>query len=304
MSVITVGKACDLYVRARWDRGEISKETRRSFIETLRLFAEFVGRASRMGDVRRQDVERWLGDMKAHRQDGREGGVASATIRVRLSTLKGFCQWAVVEGYARVDPTLGIRGPKKPKSVVRSLNSEDEEKVMIGALDARELLILTLMREEGLRAGGVARLELGDIDLVEEIIYVTEKGDNSRPLPLTEGTREVLEAYLAERGRQAGPLLQSYQRSYAATDEGLSARTVSRLASLAIKRAGIDESGHVLRHTMAHAMLDNGADLRDVQTALGHASLGTVGIYTGRADVRRLRNFMGRHGQETGADDG
>ena len=282
MSKPRTDKLTDLatsYVESRWQRGEITAETRRSFAESLGLFAGCLGRDRLARTVNRHDVERWLGSMKCR----------PATIRLRLSTLKGFFQWCVIEGYVVSDPTLGIRGPKRTRSVPRGIAEEDAVLIVKGALDARERVVLVLMLEEGLRAGGVARLCLRDIDFADETIVVTEKGGHSRQLPLTAKAREVVESYLVERGTSPGPLLRSYVGG-----EGLPASYVSRMASTAIRRGGVQESGHAARHTFAHRLVDAGATARELQGALGHASIATSQIYMPRAEMPRLRTLMAR----------
>lgn len=283
---LTLGRCADEYVASRWARGEISPETRRCFRESLGLMADALGRDRSLASIHRRDVEKWLGSMRKTCKE--------ATIRLRLSTAKGMFKWAVVEGHCRTDPTLGIRGPKKPRRDARWLSAEDAQRVLEAARDNRERLILTLMLEEGLRACGVASLQFGDLRLREGMLQVTEKGGRMRTLPITETTMAALEAYLDERGRHSGPLVESYQRSYANNGDGISVKYMGRLAGDAFRRAGVKESGHALRHTFAHDMIEAGADLRTVQTALGHASIATTQIYTGLADVRQLEQFMGR----------
>lgn len=282
--VMTLGECARAYINSRWGRGEISKETKRSFTETLGIFSGVIGTERRLTTIDRQDIERWMSGMSC----------SAATKRLRLSTTRGMFQWAVIEGYAKVDPTLGIKGPKKPRSVPRGLAEAAIEMLLSVAIDARERVMLTLMLEEGLRAGEIAGLEIGDVDLVSRSMVVTGKGGHSRPLPVTDLAAEAIEEYLLERGRRSGPLLLSYQRSYANEGDGLTAKYVSRMAGNALRRAALRESGHVLRHTFAHGMIDAGASIRDVQVALGHASMTTTQVYLGRADVAQLRNFMGR----------
>lgn len=274
-----IDKAGKKYVGTRWDRGEISKATKRSFLQALRLFADAVGEKN-LSEITRSDVERWLAEETKR--------CSANTVRLRLSTVRGMFHWAILEGFARRDPTLGIRGPKKPHSVPRYI--ADAELVLGQVRDARDRLIILLMLEEGLRAGGVASLELGDIDLVSGSLVVTEKGGRPRVLPVTKNVRLAIEDYLKQRGRQSGPLIQSYRDP----GHGISSGQVSRIAGSTIKRADIEESGHALRHTFAHDMVDAGANLRTVQTALGHSSLMTTQIYLGFAEVRELRGFMGR----------
>jgi site-specific recombinase XerD len=232
----------------------------------------------------RFDVERWLGSMDC----------SPATVRLRLSTAKGFFQWAVIDGLIRSDPTLGIRGPKKTRTVPRGLSNEQVTAVISVARDVRERLILILMVEEGLRSIEIAQLQLGDVEMASRTMIVTGKGGHTRALPLTESMVGALLTYFAERGRSAGSLILSYQRSYANPSDGITAKYVSRLAGNAFRRAQVDESGHALRHTFAHGMIEAGADLRDVQGALGHSSIVTTQVYLGFASVPQLRAFMGK----------
>jgi site-specific recombinase XerD len=148
------------------------------------------------------------------------------------------------------------------------------------------------MREEGLRAIEVANLQMGDVDMATRTMVVTGKGGHSRVLPVTSTMMGALSSFLTERGKDSGALVQSYQRSYASDSDGLSAKVVARFAGEAIKRAGVNESGHVLRHTFAHRMIDAGADIRDVQMALGHASIVTTQVYLGYTALGDLRGFM------------
>lgn len=281
---MTLGECAREYINSRWSRGEISSETRRSFRESLSILRSALGDTRRLSSIERRDVERWLGSMNC----------SPATVRLRLSTVRGMFKWAVVEGYAKTDPTIGIRGPKKPRSVPRGLSSVDVDALLTTARDARERLLLMLMVEEGLRSVEISRLQMGDLDLGGRTMIVRGKGGHSRVLPITDTAGAALTAYLAERGRGSGSLLKSYQRSWASEDDGLSAKYVARIAGDAFRRAGIDESGHALRHTFAHGLIDAGASIRDVQGALGHASMTTTQVYLGHAEVAQLRNFMGK----------
>lgn len=276
---LTFSEASYRYWKGRADRGEILPASVRSFRQTFRLFSHHLGPNTPLKSVTRHNVERWVELMD----------VQTTTVLLRLTTLRGFFRWALMEGLVARDVTVGIRLPRKPHAVPRGLTSTQAGAVLAEVADARDRLIVLLMLEEGLRAGGVASLEMGDIDLGAGTMIVTEKGGHSRVLPITDAVRVALDAYLAERGKRAGPLIQSYRNG-----RGISAAHVSRMAGWAIKRAGVSESGHALRHTFAHEMIDAGANLRAVQTALGHTSIMTTQIYLAHAAVGELRNFMGR----------
>lgn len=282
--VMSVGECARAYINSRWDRKEIRLETRRSFRESLGILVDFLGEDKRITAVKRTDIERWKAKMTC----------SPATVRLRLSTARGMFRWAVVEGYVKADPTMGVRGPKNTRTVPRGLPEDIVAKVLARVVDARERLLVLLMLEEGLRAIEVANLELGDIDLGGRTMKVEGKGGHGRELPITDTVAAAIEAYMAERGRNSGALLQSYQRSYASDSDGLSAKYVARVASNAIRRSGMRESGHALRHTFAHSLIDAGASIRDVQGALGHTSIVTTQVYLGHAEIATLRGFMGR----------
>ena len=275
----TLNEATKSYIESRWNRGEITPATRSSFRETLRSLSSDLGGMTSVARITRADIEKWLGSMHG----------ADATKRLRLSTVKGFFQWAMIEDKITRDPTLGIRGPKKTRTVPRGLSESQVDAVLNQARDARELLILTLMLEEGLRAGGVAGLNLRDIDFASGTLVATEKGGHSRRLPLTETTREAIDRYLEVRGQAAGPLLLSYARH-----EGITSKYVVRLVGDAFRRAGVDESGHVLRHMCAHNLIAAGASITEVRDVLGHASISTTQIYLPTSETPRLRILMNR----------
>jgi integrase/recombinase XerD len=123
-------------------------------------------------------------------------------------------------------------------------------------------------------------------------MMVRGKGGHERALPIVSDVWSAMQTYLAIRGTAAGHFLQSYQQSYANSGDGLSAKYVARIAGDAFRRAGIDESGHALRHTFANELLRNGGNLRDAQVALRHVSIATTQRYLGFTAVRELRGLM------------
>jgi integrase/recombinase XerC len=185
--------------------------------------------------------------------------VAASTLRNQLSIVKTFCQWLVKRGHVKIDPTLDIASPRQPRYLPRGLGQPMVAGTFAGAPDARAILILSLMVQEGLRCCEVAELQIGDIDDQQRLLMVRGKGGHERVLPITSETWVALQAYLAEHPAKAGPLIRSYTRAA----RGVGARHLS----------------HALRHTAATDMLRAGAHLRDVQNALGHQSLATTQRY-------------------------
>jgi integrase/recombinase XerC len=133
----------------------------------------------------------------------------------------------------------------------------------------------------------VSRLEVGDIDFEDRMMLVQGKGGRERVLPLSDQTWEALLVYLAGR-RSTGPLLRSYNHP----GRGLSSEYIRIMVGRWLHASGTAGGGHGLRHTMATDLLRRGADLRDIQIALGHSNLASTSVYLPFSDVKRLRHVM------------
>ncbi len=284
-----LGKLVWRYIDERNVRGEVTPATLRSFRETLGMFAADLGADRELWTIKRRDIDRWLTNM------GRRG-LASSTLRLRLTTVKGFFEWAVVNGAVVNNPTTGIRGPKVKHGLPRGLQPEQVGAALRACADERERLIVLLMAQEGFRACEVSRMEFGDIDIGGRSVLVHGKGGHERVLPLSDETWSALDAYLSVAPGRSGPLVRAYD-SDRLTPPGAPALmppTISGLAGRALKRAGINASGHALRHTAAWQVLEQGANLRDVQSMLGHRSIMTTQRYLPLTAVGDLRKVMGQ----------
>ncbi len=286
MSALTVEQVCRRYVA---DRAEVRKETARSFRETFRIFAAEIGAERPFSSIARKALDEWVKAMSKRQ-------LAPATIRLRIGTVKSMFKWAVIEGLIKADPASALRLPKLPRYLPRGLKDAQVARLLEACDDDRERLIILLMRREGLRAIEVANLQLADVDADDRSMVVSGKGGHERALPIVDEVWRALRTYLSSRGTFAGSMLQSYQQSYANPDDGISAKYVARLVGNVFRRAGVSGSGHALRHGFATELLRNGANLRDVQIALGHASISTTQVYLGFASVGDLRALMEANG--------
>lgn len=234
------------------------------------------------------DIERWLEDC---------GTYSPASRRAMLSAVRGFLRWCERRKYVRRNPANDIKGPRQPRMLPRALAGGAGGRLLAACPDSRARLIVVLMLQQGLRCCEVSRLELGDIDRHHATMRVRGKGDHERILPLMDETLACLTAYLGEHPCTAGPLIRSYTHRQALTPNSIS-RLVSRwLLESGVKAAPRDGiSAHCGRHTCASDMLLNGAHLRDVQAALGHAHLATTETYLplvvhGLADAMSGRSY-------------
>lgn len=279
---VNAWKLAEKYVQVRIRQG-----AKRGTVANLRwaldLFVRFMGQRP-LERIGQSDVERWMEHC---------GGYSPASRRALLSSARCFLRWAERHKHVRRNVALNIKGPRQPRMLPRALPTGGPAKVLTACPDARARFIVTLMLQQGLRCVEISRLELHDIDTINETMMIRGKGDHERLLPLLAETREALFDYLAEHPCTAGPLVRSYTRR-----EALTAGSISRLTSGWMLAAGVKSaprdgvSAHSNRHTAATDMLLNGAHLRDVQTALGHAHLATTERYIPFV-VKGLADAMG-----------
>lgn len=281
----TLGGSVLRYVDVRRHAGEIQPSTAVSVRWVLWHFASVVGLDLPPGRLTRRHVDRWVATRT----------VAPATLRMNLSVIRNFANWLVEQGVLKKNPAAGIRGPKKPREVPRALTRDNVAQVLAHCPDLRARLIVFLMVQEGLRCCEVVRLQLSDVDTVERTLFVVGKGCHERIVPISEETLTTLGRYLCERPATAGPLIRSYHPGH----RGISASYLSGMIGRWFADAGVKisardgRSAHALRHTMASDMLDGGANVREVQIALGHVSLATTQRYLRRQDGKNLRGAMG-----------
>jgi integrase/recombinase XerD len=266
------------YIAERYRRGDFGKATVPAVRWHLRAFCRFAGPMD-PSEISEALVDAWLCSEP----------LARSTVRHRLSWFKGWCRWLIRHGWMRDDPTGDLRAPRMPRPTARTVSAADIGRLLRHTADARLRLVVLLMAQEGLRACEVARAETGDIDWSERIIDVRGKGGERRLLPLSDETWAAINVYVGSRVT-TGPLIR-----HRYTGGPISAQYISVLVSRQMTTAGVNGTGHALRHSMAAHVLrgGRGADIRDVQMALGHASLATTAIYLPHSDVNRLRHVMG-----------
>lgn len=281
------------YVAARVAKGELNPRSAAVVRSHLLAFAASTNAGPHR--VTRRTVENWL----------ETPGLAPAYRRTRFSSLRGFCRWCVIEGHMKRDPTLSLKTPRVPRGLPRALPLEDAVAVVAAAQDTRTRLIVSLMLQEGLRRIEVARCLYSDIDMRRGVLAVRGKGgggDATRVVPITVETARALKNYLAEHPVTNGFLIRSHRDPH----KGVSAGTISELVLRPFRESGVKarngdgRSAHALRHTCAQDMIDGAANIRQVQAALGHATIKTTETYL-RNSVGGLVEAMGGRTYATGA---
>ena len=229
-------------------------------------------------------------------------GLSARTIARRLSALRHFMSWMIADNYRADNPSQFLDSPKLPQTLPKSL-SEDEVKALIEAsahLPETEALRmragLELLYAAGLRISELLALRVQDIARDRQVLVVKGKGGRERLVPLTAVSIEVALLWLAHRDAN-GPVMHSDQL-LADSKRKLTRQRFSALLKQMAAYAGLRAdrvSPHVLRHCFATHMLNNGADLRSLQTLLGHADIATTQIYTTARSDRLQQLVTGAH---------
>lgn len=277
--------AATRYVRARQTAGEFSPATVADVRAQLHRFADAIGPIP-LERVRRRHIEKWIAGLD----------LAPTSLRTRLSTVRTFFAWCADRGWTVTDPMRGIRGPRCDTPPPRNLTGAEVTATLSAAPDSRARLIVLLTVQEMLRRSEVTKLTLADIDRTARVLRVMGKGSKERIVPLTDETHEAMMLYLAEHPSAQGPLIRSYLDPRSGITPGYVTKIVRDILYAAgVKQAPYDgRSTHAFRHTGANDMLDQGADVRDVQEILGHAYQSTTSRYARRRiAMGRLRDAAG-----------
>lgn len=221
-------------------------------------------------------------------------GLAPSSLARKCSALRQFCGFMVDEGWRKDDPSPALPRPRTRRPLPRLLSHAEVEALFARAeseavgdrRDAVRLLtLLELLYGSGLRATELVSLPLSAVPRDAPFLTVTGKGGQQRMVPVSGRARAALSRWVALRGEGGKQLFPGAGKSGHLTR----IRLFQLLRALAA-RAGIDPekvSPHVLRHAFATHLLEGGADLRVLQTLLGHADIATTQIYT-HVDAARL----------------
>ena len=263
-----------------------SRLTLDSYRRDLARFARFLSERGLEGpeEASPSDVEDFIVSL-------RKEGLSARSVSRALSALRSFYEFAIAEGISSSNPAREVAGPHSMSPLPKALSKEEIERLIESIdgpapADIRDRAIVEVLYSTGARISEIAALDLGDIDLENELVRIVGKGNKQRIVPLGSHARAALERYLslsrpvlverASRIRAPAALFVN-ARGQRLTRQGLWS-ILKRRAS----RVGLGEelSPHILRHSCATHMLEGGADIRAVQEMLGHASLTTTQTYT------------------------
>ncbi len=262
--------------------------------------SDFAGALPGLGaDARtagRAEIERYLASLEA-------AGLAASSRARRLSAIRQFFRFAFLEGYRGDDPAARLRGPRRPRPLPSALDEEAVSRLFEaaerggdGPRAVRLRAILELLYATGLRVSEACTLPVAALRGGPTALLIRGKGGRERLVPLGEPARAALGAWLAlrETDDRRSPWLFPGTRP----DKPLGRAAVWYQLKRLAPEAGIDPtrlSPHTLRHAFATHLLANGADLRSIQSLLGHADISTTEIYTHVLDERLRRLVLDHH---------
>jgi integrase/recombinase XerD len=280
-------------------------------------FAEFLEKRQRLLlTARRNDVREFLQQLFSNQVEGRSVGR-------KLSALRHLYRYLLLDKRIEHDPTLNIESPRQWKVLPKSLARDEIEATLAApaalqasgkrgskdaaALASRDRAMLELLYAGALRVSELTSAKLEDLKLESGYMLVRGKGDKERIVPLGKPAQDALGKYLAS-GRPAldqARAVKMGRNAPAATGNSpllfiarggrkLTRQRVWQMVGAASATSGRHASPHMLRHSCATHMVENGADLRTVQTILGHADISTTQVYTHLA-LDRLRTVYQKH---------
>ena len=270
-----------------------AKLTIAAYTGDLAQFAEFLEkRKQNLSGARREDVREYIQELFSNQLDGRSVGR-------KLSAIRHLYRHLLLDEKIDKDPTLNIDLPKQWKVLPKAL-SRDEVGAMLApsqpqnetvrgqALRLRDHAMLELLYAGGVRVSEVADARLEDLKLEMGYILVRGKGDKERMVPLGVPAQKALQQYLKSSREVIAKKRESPLLFLGTGGRRLTRQRVWQLVGKASLASGRHASPHMLRHSCATHMVENGADLRTVQTILGHADISTTQIYT-HVDRERLK---------------
>jgi len=266
----------------------------KAYESDLLQFAEYLEKqSSTLPDATQALISGFLEHLAKH-------SVESRSAARKLSCLRGFYRWLLIDTRIHRDPTLNLESPATWKVLPKSLATSEVDSMLdraalaadhpqADAIALRDRAILELLYAAGLRVSELTGLNVADLSFDAGRALVRGKGDKERIVPLGRASIAAIEQYL-KNGRPALAKKPSSRLFLSARGMPLSRGWVWHL----VKQSEHDASPHMLRHSCATHMVERGADLRTVQTLLGHADIATTQVYTHLA-LGRLKAVHRQH---------
>ncbi len=267
-----------------------------AYARDLRQFASHLAKALLVA-AKREDVRAFLDKQFANGTDAR-------SVARKISALRQFYKFLLLDKVIKHDPTINIDSPKQWKVLPKALSRQEVNALLetprpkrdskaAAAIALRDRAILETFYAGAVRVSEITGLRILDLKLDQGYVIVRGKGDKERIAPIGQSAIAAISAYLREGRPVLAGVKQAPWLYIGRGGKGLTRNRVWQLVNEA-SRSGRHASPHMLRHSAATHMVENGADLRTVQTILGHADISTTQVYT-HMKLDHLKGVFRRH---------
>ena len=285
-----------------------SRYTTRNYELYLSRVTEFGGEELKPEDITPEWLRQYRLWLNRYMTD-RKKGLSVTTQNYHLIAFRGFLKYLSKRGIKSLDPTL-VELPRTHRPQVTFLHVDEIDRILAeipldNETGLRDRAILELLFSSGLRVSELINLNRDHVNLERREFMVRGKGQKDRPVFISDQAAEAISDYLAERHDKLPALFLNNSRNRPDADmkndeRRLTSRSVERIVNKYVRLAGITKhvTPHTLRHSFATDLLMNGADLRSVQSMLGHSNISTTQIYTHVTDPH-LREVHERFHSDT-----
>ena len=268
-----------------------SLHTIKAYKNDLNRFNYFLNntlRRKKLAKINRNDIRKFLAEEY-------DNGYSSKTVARRLATIKSYFKYLVKTELIQENISIHINSPKVPKKLPNFVDKNLIDTLMkTPSLDThigiRDRAVLELFYSTGMRLSELVNMNIGDFEINKKLIRVIGKGNKERMIPYGRTAESAIKNYLKIRNLSLKPAFAKKPLFVNNSEKRISKRTIQRRMNNYIKLVadGKRIGPHLLRHTFATHLLDNGADIRAVKDLLGHSSLSSTQIYT-HVSIEKLK---------------
>ncbi len=274
-----------------------SENTVSAYMKDLNQYREFLERYHQINDVSDIEKKHIEGYLKSLSKK-----MSAKSVARKLTAIKSFHHFLYIEKEVKTDVSANFSTPKTAKTLPKVLSVDEVVKILeqvdkTDPLGLRNKALLELVYGSGLRVSELLSIKIEDIHINQSYILVHGKGQKERIVPISDMAVVAIRKYMIE-GREQ--LIKDFQSNYLFINNqgnALSRQGFFKLLKKLAKDAGVETecSPHTLRHSFATHLLENGMDLRTLQTLLGHEDISTTQIYTHISQKRIKEVYLSAH---------
>lgn len=266
------------------ERG-LSSNTEIAYRTDLCVFIKFLEKNNieSFENITRSTLNLFIRDLRVNRY-------ASSSITRMIASARGWFRWLISSEYIQFDPTVSIEQPKLMRKLPKVLSTKEMDLLFDQDFNSKDKAILELLYASGLRVSELVNLKLSNVNLSNGYVRCFGKGSKERIVPIGDESKKALEIYLKDRELSLCKNNKTSESFFIKENCKLLSRQdifrfIKNLGTIVNKKI----SPHVIRHSFATHLLENGADLRVVQELLGHSDVSTTQLYT-HVSKKRLKD--------------